>query len=271
MIVSANLNDPILYILYAAVLIFVVALSLYYLFTSIKRAKVINMDMQKVKKVITTSVSFTILPAIGIGLGIVTLVGALGIAFPSIRLSIIGALQYEAQMADGVATAVAGSMDALLQKGVSEQDFVTMASVMTVTILTGPLVVLFAYKKFQPKFKQLTAPKNNSAGGINIGDLAFQIVFIGMVIGYFAMSINSIMVDIKSLTSYYNFIAIIVAAVLMYIFELLINKCNQKWLDSFSTPFAMLIAMIVVAIISYFVEKNEPTQTMAILNLIGCI
>lgn len=270
MIVSANMNDPILYILYIVVLLFVVALSLYYLFTSIKRAKAINMDMQKVKKVITTSITFTILPAIGIGLGIVTLVGALGIAFPSIRLSIIGALQYEAQMADGVATAVAGSMENLLTKGVTNQDFVTMAAVMTVTILTGPLVVMFAYKKFQPKFKQLTAPKNDSNNGLNIGDLAFQVVFVGMVIGYFAMSINSVFVDIKSIASYYNFIAIVVAAILMYIFEVLINKFNQKWLDSFSTPFAMLIAMIVVAIISYYVEKS-PTQSMAIINVIGCI
>ena len=42
----------------------------------------------------------------------------------------------------------------------------------------------------------------------------------------------------------------------MYIFDLLIEKGGQKWLDSFSTPLSMLIAMAVVAVISYFSYEN---------------
>ena len=42
----------------------------------------------------------------------------------------------------------------------------------------------------------------------------------------------------------------------MYVFELLINKAKWKWLDSFSTAFSMLIAMAVVAVISYFAYKD---------------
>ena len=43
----------------------------------------------------------------------------------------------------------------------------------------------------------------------------------------------------------------------MYVFDLLINKAGWKWLDSFSTPFSMLIAMAVVAVISYFSYENS--------------
>ena len=41
----------------------------------------------------------------------------------------------------------------------------------------------------------------------------------------------------------------------MYLCELLINKAGWKWLDSFSTPISMLIAMIVVGIISFCASK----------------
>ena len=103
-----NLDDPLMYILYAIVLVFIVALAVFYLVSSLMRAKKLGMDMLKIKKVITSSISFSILPAIGIALGIVTLVGSLGVAFPAIRLSVIGSLQYETQMADGAANAITG-------------------------------------------------------------------------------------------------------------------------------------------------------------------
>lgn len=259
-----DLNSPVIYVLYAVIVVFILALSLYYLLSSVRRAKKIGMDMGKIKKVITTSITFSILPAVGIGLGVVTLIGSLGIAFPAIRLSVIGSLQYETQMADGVATAISGSMGALLEKGISAQDFVTMATVMTISIMSGPVIVMLFYKKIQPKFGMLAKKQGNLEGGsINLGELAFQVVFIGMVLGYLAMSIASITMQASYIDSYYNFIAIIVACICMYAFDLLINKAHWKWLDSFATPLAMLIAMIVVAIISYFATQNGWTAPVA--------
>lgn len=259
-----DLNSPVIYVLYAVIVVFILALSLYYLLSSVRRAKKIGMDMGKIKKVITTSITFSILPAVGIGLGVVTLIGSLGIAFPAIRLSVIGSLQYETQMADGVATAISGSMGALLEKGISAQDFVTMATVMTISIMSGPVIVMLFYKKIQPKFGMLAKKQGNLEGGsVNLGELAFQVVFIGMVLGYLAMSIASITMQASYIDSYYNFIAIIVACICMYAFDLLINKAHWKWLDSFATPLAMLIAMIVVAIISYFATQNGWTAPVA--------
>ena len=218
------------------------------------------MDMGKIKKVITTSVSFSILPAIGIGIGVVTLIGAIGIALPALRLSVIGSLQYESMMADGAASAIIdGTLSDFINSQISKQDFVTIATVMTIPIVTGPLVVILFYKKFQPKVQMLSA-KTGGGGvpgsGINIGDMLFKVVFIGMILGYLAMSITSIASGAGYLDNYYNFIAIIIAAVCMYIFDLLIEKGGQKWLDSFSTPLSMLIAMAVVAVISYFSYEN---------------
>ena len=271
-------NSPLIYGLYGAVVVFVVAMSLYYIVRSVRRAKALNMDMGKIKKVFTTSAVFSILPAIGIGIGVVTLIGSIGIALPAIRLSVIGSLQYETMMADGAASAIAGSMEQFIGGNITAQDFVTIATVMTIPIVTGPIVVIFFYKKFQPKVQMLSSKTSaTSSGGINIGDLLFQVVFIGMILGYLAMSLTSIASGAGYVDNYYNFLAIVIAALCMYVFDLLINKCGQTWLDSFSTPFSMLIAMAVVAVISYFSYENgwplkpDPDEVSAAVNALAAL
>ena len=88
-----NPDSWVMYLMYALIVVFISAEAIFYLVKSVKKAKKIGMDMTKIKKVIKTSASFSVLPAIGIGIGVVTLIGSLGITVPAIRLSVIGALQ----------------------------------------------------------------------------------------------------------------------------------------------------------------------------------
>lgn len=267
-----NPDSWVMYLMYALIVVFISAEAIFYLVKSVKKAKQIGMDMTKIKKVIKTSASFSVLPAIGIGIGVVTLIGSLGITVPAIRLSVIGALQYETQMADGAAKAITGSTDGLtllIQRGVTAQDYATIVTLMTVSIISGPILVVLFYKKLQPKLAKLgamkvggavdpdTATKNLESdakkanpNGINLGDLAFQVSFIGMIIGYIAMSIGAIAAMPGRITSYYNFIAVIVAALFMVLSDFLVKKLNWKWLDDFSVAFSMLFAMLIVGIIS---------------------
>lgn len=267
-----NPDSWVMYLMYALIVVFISAEAIFYLVKSVKKAKQIGMDMTKIKKVIKTSASFSVLPAIGIGIGVVTLIGSLGITVPAIRLSVIGALQYETQMADGAAKAITGSTDGLTQliaRGVTAQDYATIVTLMTVAIIAGPILVVLFYKKLQPKLAKLGARKVGGAvdpdaatknlesdakkanpNGINLGDLAFQVSFIGMIIGYIAMSIGAIAAMPGRITSYYNFIAVIVAALFMVLSDFLVKKLHWKWLDDFSVAFSMLFAMLVVGIIS---------------------
>lgn len=267
-----NPDSWVMYLMYALIVVFISAEAIFYLVKSVKKAKQIGMDMTKIKKVIKTSASFSVLPAIGIGIGVVTLIGSLGITVPAIRLSVIGALQYETQMADGAAKAITGSTDGLtllIQRGVTAQDYATIVTLMTVAIIAGPVLVVLFYKKLQPKLAKLgamkvggavdpdTATKNlesdakkTNPNGINLGDLAFQVSFIGMIIGYIAMSIGAIAAMPGRITSYYNFIAVIVAALFMVLSDFLVKKLHWKWLDDFSVAFSMLFAMLIVGIIS---------------------
>lgn len=247
-----SLRHPIVYVLYGIVLAFVISLSLYYMLTAIKHAKQLGIESSKIKKVITTSATFSILPGLGIALGVVTLVGTLGVAFPAIRLSVVGSLQYETQMATAVGFGFA-------EKGITPDaatEFATMAMIMTIAICSGGVEVLFFYRLYQPKIGKLMAKTTGGKkGGVNIGDLIFQVSFIGMVIGYLAMSIETLAKNVTFVDGYYNFIAVLVAMGCMYVCDVLINKANWKWLDSFSTPVSMLIAMFVVGVISYCANK----------------
>lgn len=267
-----NPDSWVMYLMYALIVVFISAEAIFYLVKSVKKAKQIGMDMTKIKKVIKTSASFSVLPAIGIGIGVVTLIGSLGITVPAIRLSVIGALQYETQMADGAAKAITGSTDGLtklIARGVTAQDYATIVTLMTVAIIAGPVLVVLFYKKLQPKLAKLGAmkvggsvdpdaatknlesdAKKANPNGINLGDLAFQVSFIGMIIGYIAMSIGAIAAMPGRITSYYNFIAVIVAALFMVLSDFLVKKLNWKWLDDFSVAFSMLFAMLIVGIIS---------------------
>lgn len=271
-----NPDSWVMYLMYAIIVVFISAEAIFYLVKSVKKAKKIGMDMTKIKKVIKTSASFSVLPAIGIGIGVVTLIGSLGITVPAIRLSVIGALQYETQMADGAAKAIINdpkleekALTLLIQRGVTAQDYATIVTLMTVAIIAGPILVVLFYKKLQPKLAKLGAmkvggsvdpdaatknlesdAKKANPNGINLGDLAFQISFIGMIIGYIAMSIGAIAAMPGRITSYYNFIAVIVAALFMVLSDFLVKKFNWKWLDDFSVAFSMLFAMLIVGIIS---------------------
>lgn len=274
-----NPDSWVMYLMYALIVVFISAEAIFYLVKSVKKAKKIGMDMTKIKKVIKTSASFSVLPAIGIGIGVVTLIGSLGITVPAIRLSVIGALQYETQMADGAAMAIleqsnpniesSQALRILVSQGVTAQDYATIVTLMTIAIIAGPILVVLFYKKLQPKIAKLGAmkvggtvdpdaatknlesdAKKANPNGINLGDLAFQISFIGMIIGYIAMSIGAIAAMPGRITSYYNFIAVIVAALFMVLSDFLVKKLNWKWLDDFSVAFSMLFAMLIVGIIS---------------------
>ena len=280
----ANLNSWVMYLLYGAIVAFITFESVFYLVRSVLRAKKLNMDMGKIKKVITSSISFSILPAIGIGIGVVTLVGALGIAFPAIRLSVIGSLQYEAQMAGGAADAITGTENGLTtimnSGGISGDQFLTIAVIMTVGIIWGPLVVSTVFKKLQPKLSKLASLNLGSEVEMldegkknNMGDLIFSIVFIGLILGYFSMAISTVfgktevngetISNMKTIYGYYNLIAIVVAAIIMAFFEFLMKNPKMKFLADLSVPVAMLVAMFVVGVISFYAQKNGWDPTLA--------
>ena len=101
----STVNSGAFYLVVAAVLAFVVAMCFVYLIKSYKAGMELGMDPKALKKVITSSATFTLLPSISILLGVIALSGTLGVPFSWLRLSVIGSLQYELNVAEIAATA----------------------------------------------------------------------------------------------------------------------------------------------------------------------
>ena len=94
------LNSTPLYLISGVIILFVVAFSIIFLVRAYRMGIAMGMDKMILKRTITSSVTFSILPSVSILLGVIALSGTLGIPLPWLRLSVVGALHYETSVAD---------------------------------------------------------------------------------------------------------------------------------------------------------------------------
>ena len=252
-----------MYLLGAIVVIVVLTGSLFFIYRSYKDAKELNMDHKILKKTIFNSAMFTILPSISILIGVVALSGTLGIPLPWIRLTVIGALHYE-----GVAAGTAYP-NATLATMTAEM-FVTIAFVMTLGILSGPIYCLFGFKSYDKKILAKARDEENEelATGKNeisleekpkkksFGPILFNAVFIAMISAFLAEDVAKLFSnETKAIDTYIPTVVIITTFVSMAIFDFIEKKFKQKWLGSFSLGLSMIIGMAVAVLLGWLIWK----------------
>ena len=147
----SSVNAGYFYGIVAVVLTFIMAMCLVFCMKSYRAGVAIGMEEKALKKVITSSMTFTLLPSISILLGVIALSGTLGVPLSWLRLSVIGALQYELNVADIAAQGVGLSGLNLAELNIGA--FVTIALVMTIGILGGVVCCIFFLKKYMNKLQ----------------------------------------------------------------------------------------------------------------------
>ena len=168
-------------------------------------------------------------------LGVVALSGSMGIPLPWLRLSVIGNLQYEVNVAQIAATSV--GLSGLKITEMTPQAFVTIALVMTVGILGGALLCLFTLKAYTSKLGG--KPKAAGSGKKSFGDWAMVAMFVGMCAAYIGSYVGQAVVN----GSLLPLVTSIVAAAAMLVCEVLERKNDMKWLENFDLAASMLVAM----------------------------
>ena len=241
--IISELNSPIMYLIVGVVVAFVALVCVVFMVRAYKAGIDIGMDKYKLKQTITSSATFAILPSVGILLGVIALAGSLGIPLPWLRLSVIGALHYETQVAEAAAEAV--GLPGLSATYMTKEAFVTIALVMSVCIIWGMVFSIFFTKKYTGGSKKEKKDKKKSVFD-GFGDKAMTAMFVGLVSCY----IGSYIGDFVSSEGLFSFkgdlipiLVAIVSAIIMAIFIYLKEKKNQKWVDSFSIAGSMLVAM----------------------------
>lgn len=248
----AKLNSPVMYLICGVIVLFVVIVCIVFMVRAYRAGKAIGMDVTKMKRTITASATFAVLPSVGILLGVIALSGSLGTPLPWLRLSVIGALHYETQVAEAAAEAT--GLTALSASQMTPTAFTTIALLMTFCIMWGMVFSIFSCKKYCDKLsgkapekpaKDNEKPKKklNLAG---FGDIAMTAMFIGLVSAYIGSYIGGF-VSGGGLFSFSGDVLPIIVAVVggaaMAVFIFIKDKFGADWIDGFSIAGSMLIAM----------------------------
>ncbi|MEG0803509.1 MAG: DUF5058 family protein [Pygmaiobacter sp.] len=229
-----SLNSLPIYLICGSIVLFVALLCIVFMVKSYRAGIALGMDKVKLRRAITSSATFTVLPSISILLGVVALSGTLGIPLPWMRLSVVGALQYEANVADIAARAL--GLSGLSASEMTVQAFTTIGLVMTVGIMWGVLCNIFGLKKYLAKIRERG---EKAKGGRSFGDHMFIAMFIGLVSAYLGSYIGVF----TSTGNLIPLIAAAVAAAVMGIFVYLTEVRKMAWLDNFSIATSMLAGM----------------------------
>lgn len=241
-----NVNSGVFYLLVAGVLLFITIMCAVFLVKSYRAGIAIGMDKKILKRTITASATFTLLPSVSILLGVVALSGTLGVPFSWLRLSVVGALQYELNVAEIAAQSL--GLSGLKVAEMSNGAFVTIALVMTLGILGGIVCCIFFLKKYLNKLQ--TAPKKEAGGKPGFGDHATTAMFVGLCAAYIGAYIGKAVP--REGSDVMPLIVAVIAAACMAVFEYLIQKKGKTVLENFSLAASMLIAMAAAVLIQLF-------------------
>ncbi len=246
--ILSMLNSPVMYLICGGIILFVAVTCIVFAVRAYRAGRAIGIDEGKMKRVIAASTTFAVLPSVGILLGVIALSGSLGTPWPWLRLSVIGALHYETQVAE--AASEAAGIGRLSAANMTPEAFSTIALLMSFCIMWGMVLVIFNGKAYSrrlaaPKVTE-TQPGKKKAGLAAFGDPAMTAMFIGLVSAYIASYIGTIVSGNGRFTFTGSWLPLAVAAIsglAMAVFIRIRETKKAEWIDSFSVAGSMLIAM----------------------------
>lgn len=279
----SQVNSGSFYLIVALIMAYITIMCFVFLIKSYRAGIKIGMDKKLLKKTIMSSATFTLLPSVSILLGVVALSGTLGVPFSWLRLSVIGSLQYELNVAEIAAQSV--GLSGLRVDEMNMGVFVTVALVMTVGILGSLIFTTLLLKKYLKRIQKApkkaeavvseaameeneqnvkavkvleNSPEDNSKSSANaakknskgFGTYATTAMFIGLcgafIGAYVGKAVPREGSDVMPL------VVALIAAGVMAVFEFFIQKKGKAFLENFSLAVSMLAAMAGAVIIGLF-------------------
>ena len=252
MTILSQLNAPPIYLICGGIIAFVAAICVIFAVRAYRAGKAIGMDTAKMRTAIIASASFAVLPSVAILLGVIALSGSLGTPWPWLRLSVIGALHYETQVAEAAAEAV--GLEKLSASLMTPEAFSTIALLMSLCIMWGMVLCIFTCKKYtsklsggeQPKKKESKKADGSRPSLVKFADRAMTATFIGMVSTYIGSYVGRFVSGAGVFSFSGTLLPLCVAitgALAMGCFIWLREKKNAAWVDNFSIAGSMLVAM----------------------------
>lgn len=252
MSILSQLNGPAVYAVCGSIVAFVAVVCVVFLVRAWRAGVALGMDKAKMRRVITSSVTFTVLPSVGILLGVIALSGSLGTPWPWLRLSVVGALHYETQVAQAAAEQV--GMSSLSAAEMTPKGFTTIALLMSVCIMWGMLLSTLFNKRYLKKLGG-GGSSGKSGGAAGFGDRAMTAMFIGLICAYLGSYIGTFVSGGQfPFNGDWSPLAVAgVSALTMAGCVYLSEKKGMAWVESFSIAGSMLVGMAAAVLLRLWV------------------
>ena len=242
-----KLNGAGLYAVCGGIVFVVAVICVIFLVRAWRAGLAIGMDKKKMRLAVTSSATFSILPSVGILLGVIALSGSLGIPLPWLRLSVIGALHYETQVAEAAAEAV--GLPGLSASAMTAQAFSTIALVMGVCSMWGMVLSVIFTPRYTKKLSGRPSAGKKAGGGF--ADEAMTAMFIGLVSAYLGSYLGNLVSGEGLFTFRGDWLPLVAAffsGAAMAGFTWLIEKKKIEWLEGFSIAGSMIVGMTAVVV-----------------------
>ena len=231
-----DVNHPILFVLVGFIVLMVLAQSAFFLVKAWRRGLAIGMKKEKLKKIAMTAAVFTIAPAVAIVISVITLAKDLGIPLPWLRLSVVGSLSYETIAASNAESAMGLVFGQV--SGLSASQYVTIASVMTVSIMVGIWMVPLVCKKLRNGIIRLE----------NRDKKWSEILSASMFIGMISAFLGYVFCDVSTLfhgdTSGLIPVAVmLLSALVMALAGILYKTLKWRWISDYALPISLVAGM----------------------------
>ena len=248
MSVLQQLNSGTMYLICGVIVAFVALVSGVFLIRAWRAGIALGMDKARMKRAMTASATFSVLPSVGILLGVIALSGSLGIPWPWLRLSVIGALHYETQVAQAAAEQLGLQLSG---EAMTAGGFSTIALLMSVCIMWGMILMTVFGKHYLARLSGKPRPSAEKKGP-GFADAAMTAMFVGMVSAYIGSYIGGFVSGNGRFLfrgSWTPLAVAAVAALAMAGFTWLTEKKHMEWLEGFSIAGSMLLGMLTAVLI----------------------
>lgn len=222
------ISSPLLVVLVSIGLLYIIGFSLVYLKKSYKRCIELGISKAEIRKVIKSSLVFSIVPSLSIVVGLFVLISALGTVWSWWRLSVIGSLSYETLISDSVAKALDFAKNSDMLAKATGSEFGVIMILMSVGMLSGFFILL----PFGKKLSMSVSKTENSSNWKYV------------LSGTFMLCLFSVYIPVLLFGDTIQAAVMLTGLVIALVLGALSSKPKLKWLNEFIMAFSMIGAMI---------------------------
>ena len=221
-------GSPLLLALVIGGLGYIMAFSVVYLLKARKRALEMGITKKEINDIIKSSLIFSIVPSLSIVIGLVALAASLGTIWAWWRLSVIGSLSFETQIASSLAPVLGYANTTELMNNATGEQFGVLMILMSVGMLSGFLILI-------PFGKKLMTSVDKTKGGNGWSNV---------LSGCFMLTLLAVYVPVLLISDTIQALVMITGLIVAIVMGIVAKKPGWTWVNNFIMAGSMILGMV---------------------------